>query len=182
MLFILFRLHRKLMEFIPILVGSNVGVLWSHVLEETGVPRGNHKLWMGDRGPATCRCWGSNPSCSSGKRGFYCCRGFISDWTMTVLQDQHKWEDKTFFSVFKCLASPRVIMCCSPTAKQWGLQHIITRGLEQMLTHRKRMLYCHCYIPIPSRVGSCRYRNKENQHVIISKLKLKSRHFEVRRK
>ena len=36
------------------------------------------------------------------------------------------------------------------TTKRWGLQHIITRGLGQMLKHRKRMLYCHCYIPSQS--------------------------------
>ena len=36
------------------------------------------------------------------------------------------------------------------------------------------MLYRHCYIPIPLRVGNCRYRNKENRQVIISKLKFES--------
>ena len=38
-----------------VLEGTDVGVLWSNVVEETGVPGGNHRPWAGDHYPATCR-------------------------------------------------------------------------------------------------------------------------------
>ena len=31
-----------------VLEGVNVGILWSYVVEETGVPGGNHRPWAGD--------------------------------------------------------------------------------------------------------------------------------------
>ena len=53
---------------------------------------------------------------------------------------------------FPCLtfAKPECDVLQAWTAKWWGLQHIITRGLGQTLKHRKRMLYGHCYINVPT--------------------------------
>ena len=38
-----------------VLEGTDVGVLWSYMVEETGEPGENHRPWTGDHYPATCR-------------------------------------------------------------------------------------------------------------------------------
>ena len=38
-----------------VLEGTDVGVLWSYVMEETGEHGENHQPWTGDHYPATCR-------------------------------------------------------------------------------------------------------------------------------
>ena len=56
------RTYRRVLE------GADVGVLWSYVVEETGEPGENHRPWMGEHYPATCRHRDSTPGRSVGKR------------------------------------------------------------------------------------------------------------------
>ena len=37
-----------------VLEGTDVGVMWSNMVEEIREPRVNHQTWMGDHYPATC--------------------------------------------------------------------------------------------------------------------------------
>ena len=45
----------------------------SYVVEKSGVPGENHRLWMDERYPAICYRWESNPGRSSDKREIYLC-------------------------------------------------------------------------------------------------------------
>ena len=38
-----------------VLVNADIGVSWSCMAEETGVPLENHRPWMGDHYPITCK-------------------------------------------------------------------------------------------------------------------------------
>ena len=50
--------------------GTDVGVLWFYVVEETRLRRENHQPWMGNHNPATCRQRESIQERSGDKRGF----------------------------------------------------------------------------------------------------------------
>ena len=56
------KAHRRVLE------GSDVGVLWLYVVEETVEPVENHRPWAGDNYPVTCRHRDSISSRSGGKR------------------------------------------------------------------------------------------------------------------
>ena len=56
-----------------VLEGAYVGMLWSDVMEETGVPGENHRYCPGDHNPATCWHRKSIPGRSGDRRGFYLC-------------------------------------------------------------------------------------------------------------
>ena len=48
-------------------------LVWSYLVEETGVVIGNHRPWTGNHYPATCLYPGSNQGRSGDKRVFYHC-------------------------------------------------------------------------------------------------------------
>ena len=48
-----------------VLGGADVGVMWSNVVEETGEPGENHRVWTGDHYSATCLDTDSNPEASA---------------------------------------------------------------------------------------------------------------------
>ena len=59
--------------YVHVLEGADVGILWSYVVEETGVPGGNHRHWADGHYPATSKRRKSNQGRSGGKRRFYPC-------------------------------------------------------------------------------------------------------------
>ena len=69
------QLHRKAHRtFRNKLKDADVGILWSIVMEETGIlPRGNHGPRMCNHYPATCQFWESNWDHSSDKHGVLPC-------------------------------------------------------------------------------------------------------------
>ena len=55
---------------VSILENADAGILWSYMVEETGILGGNHRPWTGDHYLVTCRCRGSKPGCNSDIEGF----------------------------------------------------------------------------------------------------------------